>query len=77
MWAVCSVTVVLGYVGIEGTKNEKHQRMKLFWAASYHESSQTVTIEVVKSGVLESAVRFRDELEESLAKATGLVTEEE
>ena len=73
IWALCSVTVVLGYVGIEGTTNEKQQRMRLFWAASFRHSCQIVTIQVVKEWGLESAVRFR---EENLAKATSLVTEE-
>ena len=34
-------------------------------------------MQVAKEWGLESAVRFREELEENLAKATSLVTEEE
>ena len=63
IWALCSVTVVLGYVGIEGTKNVKHQRMKLSWAASYHKEPNSHHSSCKEWG-LESAVRFRDEPEE-------------
>ena len=62
IWALCSVTVVLGYVDIEGTKNVKlHQRTKQLLAASYRKQPKIVTIQVVKKGFLESAIRFRDE----------------
>ena len=79
MWARGSVTVVLGYVDIDGTKNVRHYKGRInVQQHSIIKNRLVVTIQVVKIGVLESARRFRDELQRrlNLALVTSVATKE-